>query len=165
MDTLMTLPQRLRRNHAVEHATMHMLSRRYPTQRMAARTTPGGFVLWGDLGTEEVVEAVLEALHRLREGQSELALHPNCGSNLVTGGVLAGMAAWLAIRGRRRSGLEQVSRALLAATAALLVAQPLGMLLQQRVTTSPDVLGVQLRQVLSGRMGPATAHRVELTHR
>jgi hypothetical protein len=165
VDTLVTLPQRLRRNHAVEHATIHLLSRRYPTQRLIARTTPGGFMLWGDLSTEVVAEAVLEALHRLQHGESELALHPNCGSNLVAGGVLAGMATWLATRGRRRSALEQATSAMLAATLALFVAQPLGMLLQERVTTTPDVPGVQLRQVLSGRMGRAMAHRVALTHR
>ena len=165
MDSLLTLSQRLRRNHAVEHATVHLLSRRYPAQRLMARTTTGGFLLWGDMSTEAVVEAVLEALRRLQQGQSELALHPNCGSNLVAGGLLAGMATWLATRGRRRSALEQVSSAVLAATVALFVAQPLGMLLQERVTTTPDVLGVQLHQVLSGKMGRAMAHRVQLTHR
>ena len=107
----------------------------------------------------------MEALDRLRRGENELAVHPNCGSNIVVGGVLAGLATWLATRGKRRSLWEQVPSALLAATAALVVAQPLGMLFQERVTTSPEVGEMRLQEVVSGQWGTTTAHRVELVGR
>ena len=152
----------IRQNHSVEHATIHLLSRRYPDLRFLGRSIPNGFILFGDIGTEAVAETVMEALDRLQDGEAELALHPNCGSNIVVGGVLAGLAAWVATRGRRRSPWDQIPAALLAATAALVVAQPLGPLFQERVTTTPYLQGVRFRQVVSGRLGNAMSHRVEL---
>jgi len=165
MNFLRSLAQRLRQNHAVEHATIHLLSRRFPSLRLVGHTTASGFLLYGQVATETVVETVMEALDRLRHGESDLAIHPNCGTNIVVGGVLAGLAAWLATSGRRRSFWEQVPCALLAATAALLIAQPLGMLFQERVTTSPSVDDLRLREVVSGRWGMTMAHRVELVRR
>jgi hypothetical protein len=153
----------VRQNHAVEHATIHLLSSRYPSLGPVGRTTLNGFLLVGQLPTETVVETVMEALDRLRDGESELAIHPNCGSNVVVGGVLAGLSAWFATRGRRRSAWDQVPSALLAATTALMVAQPLGPWFQRRVTTTPAVGDVRLRQVVSGNMGSVMVHRVELT--
>ncbi|HUW10088.1 MAG TPA: DUF6391 domain-containing protein [Anaerolineae bacterium] len=152
----------IRQNHSVEHATIHLLSRRHPDLRFVGRSIPSGFLLIGDIGTEAVAEAVMEALDRLQDGESELALHPNCGSNLVVSGVLAGLAAWVATRGRRRSPWDQLPAALLAATAALIIAQPLGPLFQEWVTTTPYLQGVRFRQVVSGRLGNAMSHRVEL---
>jgi len=162
---LHSLMERLRQNHAVEHATIHLLSRRFPSLRLVGHTTASGFLLYGRVSTEAVVETVLEALDRLRRGESDLAIHPNCGTNVVVGGVLAGLAAWLATSGRRRSFWEQVPSALLASTAALMIAQPLGMLLQERITTSPTVGDLRLREVVSGHWGRTMAHRVELARR
>ncbi|MBC8448020.1 MAG: hypothetical protein H8D78_09735 [Chloroflexi bacterium] len=160
-----SLIERVPQNHAVEHATMHLLSQRYPSLRLAGRTTASGFLLYGQVATEAIAETVMEALDRLRGGEDELAVHPNCGTNIVVGGMLAGLAAWLATSGRRRSLWEQVPTALLAATAALLIAQPLGLLVQERVTTSPAVGDLRLRQVISGQWGKTMAHRVELARR
>ncbi|MDH7486484.1 MAG: DUF6391 domain-containing protein [Anaerolineae bacterium] len=165
MNFFRSLIERVAQNHAVEHATIHLLAQHYPSLRLAGRTTASGFLLYGQVATEVIVETVMEALERLRNGEHELAVHPNCGTNVVVGGVLAGLAAWLATGGRRRSFWEQMPLALLAATAALLIAQPLGLLVQERVTTSPAVGDLCLRQVVSGQWGRAMAHRVELGRR
>ena len=165
MSSPLPIVDRLRQNHAVEHATIHLLSDHLASVRLVGRSTYSGFLLFGEVATEEVADAVIEALDRLQHGETELAIHPNCGSNIVVGGVMAGLAAWLATRGRRRSVWEQVPSALLAATIALLFAQPLGTLFQKHVSTASSVAGVRLRQVLSGRFGTTMAHRVELTRR
>jgi len=149
---------RIRRNHGLEHATLHMLSERHPGRSMAGHSDSGGFWIVGDLTTEEVAEAAKEALSRLQNGEAHLAVHPNCGTNFVTAGVLAGGAASLAMFGvgkKLRDNLERLPNAIALAVMALLLAQPLGLLLQQYVTTSgyPDTLrltGVQQRQ--SGKM-------------
>jgi hypothetical protein len=162
MRPILSAIDHIRQNHSVEHATIHLLSRRYPDLRFVGRSFPGGFMLIGDVGTEEVAETVMEALDRLQDGEAELAVHPNCGSNTVVGGVLAGTATWIATRGRRRSAWDTIPSALLAATAALLVAQSLGPVFQERITTTPHVEGVRFRQVVSGRLGNSMTHRVEL---
>ncbi|MER3469342.1 MAG: hypothetical protein C4314_05250, partial [Thermoflexus sp.] len=58
--------RRIRRNHALEHATVHLLSQRFPGQPMAGRSTPSGFYLYGNVPMEAVVAAAHEALERLR---------------------------------------------------------------------------------------------------
>jgi hypothetical protein len=163
MSTPLAVIEAIRQNHAVEHATIHVLSRDNPTIKVVGRTNLGGFLLWGNVATETVVEAVLEAIRRLRAGEGDLAIHPNCGSNIVAGGMLAGVSVLLATRGRRRSVWDQLPSALLAATTALLVAQPLGLLLQQRVTTTSNIAhNLRLHQVIAGTLGSTSAHRVEL---
>ncbi len=74
------LIDRVRRNHALEHATIHVLSRRYRDLHVMGRSTPNGFILYGDLPTDAVYEAAQEALERLRAGERHLAVHPACGT-------------------------------------------------------------------------------------
>src|SRR5450432_4134839 len=82
------LIRRTRRNHGLEHATIHILSQRVSNLKMAGRSTDSGFVLLGDAPTEQVEAAVREALRRMSAGEHGLAVHPNCGTNLVTTGLM-----------------------------------------------------------------------------
>lgn len=154
---------RIRRNHGLEHATLHILARRFPKTAMAGHSNPGGFWIIGDLDTQEVRAAVEEALDRLRAGENHLAVHPNCGTNMVVAGVSAGLVAALAMLRTsqdRSSKLERFPLAVTLATVALLAAQPLGMTLQARVTTSGEPGGLQVVEVTSKNRGRLKAHRV-----
>lgn len=97
---------RIRRNHALEHATIHLLAARFPQRPIVGRSDTGGFTLFADLPTEAIEEAAAEALARLRDGDRRMALHPNCGTNLLTTGVLTGSAAFLGLaeRGETSAG-------------------------------------------------------------
>ncbi len=154
---------RIRRNHGVEHATLHTLSRRYPMQPIAGHSDSKGFWIIGDLPEGAVEAAAVEALHRLREGQRHLAVHPNCGTNFVTSGIFAGLAAWIAMAGsgtRLRERLERLPIAAALATLALILVRPLGGFLQQTVTTSGDPEGLEIVSVRVSRRGRMLAHRV-----
>ena len=54
----------IRRNHALEHATIHLLSARHPHLSLVGRSDTAGFYLFGNVPTELVDEAVHEALSR-----------------------------------------------------------------------------------------------------
>ncbi len=54
-----------RRNHGLEHATIHVLSAQKPGRPLAGRSTPFGFYLYGDVSDEELQTAVYDALHRI----------------------------------------------------------------------------------------------------
>lgn len=132
---------RVRRNHGLEHATLHVLAERFRNKPLAGHSDSSGFWIIGDLDTVEITSAVEEALARLRAGEQKLAVHPSCGTNFATAGVLAGVAASAAMIGSGRRLRDQFDRlpvAILLATLALIVAQPLGLLLQEQVTTSGD---------------------------
>lgn len=154
---------RVRRNHGLEHATLHILSQRNPARSLAGHSDSGGFWIAGDVPTVELSQAVSEALQRLRAGEHRLALHPNCGTNFAASGVLAGGVASLAMFGagrRLRDKLDRMPLAITLATLALIVAQPLGMRLQERYTTSGDPEGLEIVEIRPSGRGRTTAHRV-----
>ncbi len=146
---LLNLPilSRVRRNHALEHATMHVLSQHKGALSVVGRSSFSGFALYGHLSTQDVTEAVHEALERLRQGEHHLAVHPNCGTNVVTSGSAAGLAAFLALGGNSKRRLDRLPGALLAAVAALILSQPLGPLLQAKLTTLADVEKLAIKDI------------------
>ncbi|MBX3047090.1 MAG: hypothetical protein KF698_08855 [Anaerolineales bacterium] len=153
---------RLRRNHGLEHATIHVISRTHPRISTAGHSDPGGFWLLGDLSTEAVYAAVEEALARLNAGERNLAIHPNCGTNLVTASVTAGLAGAFAFGTARndRERLERLPLAILMSLGGLLLARPLGARIQQRVTTSGDPGSLHVVEIRRTQRGRFTAHRV-----
>lgn len=144
------LGKRVRQNHALEHATVTVLTRQNPTLSVSARSNTRGFIIFADLDTGLVEDAAREALARLRAGESELAIHPNCGTNLAVGMSLAlvgSLFALTALRPRTR-----VASALASSVAGIVVARPLGEIVQRHVTTSPDLSDVRLGSVRSRRL-------------
>lgn len=153
----------VRRNHAIEHATMHLLAQREPYLNAVARTSLDGFYVYGQVDTQALANAATDGLAHLQAGQNELAVHPRCGTNLAVSGFLAGIATFLAM-GRSKSRLSGLPRFILAATLAIIAAQPLGLLVQERFTTSTDVAGSRVKQVARQLLGRLTVHKVELEH-
>lgn len=154
---------RVQRNHALEHATIHLLSAGHPRRSIVGRSDWHGFFLYGDVPTEAVAQAAAAALTRLQAGEHTLAVHPNCGTNLLTAATLACLGS-LAAFGRPgkswRQQLERLPLALLATAAGLIVARPLGTQIQLHLTTrgDPGPLRVLSVERLSARR-PVT-HRV-----
>jgi len=161
--SILNLVNRVRQNHALEHATMHVLSQHHPYMRLVGRTTPAGFYIYGPVSTEEVESAAREALTRLQQGEAYLAVHPRCGTNLAVTAVLAGTAAFGATLGRPRSRLERLPLALMAATVGAMVAQPLAHRIQEQITTSPEVEGLTIAGVERQEQGRLTVHKVVIS--
>ncbi len=165
LQAILELPvlSRIRRNHGLEHATLHVLAKQFPKKPMGGHSNPTGFWLVGDLPTEAVQEAAHEALQRMRSGEHHLAVHPGCGTNYATAGTLAGLAAMLGMWGagpRRRDKFERLPVMAVLATLALIVAQPLGMKLQKNITTSGNPGNLEIVAVEAHRRGSLKAHRV-----
>ena len=57
---------RIRRNHGLEHATIHMLSVKYPRTPIAGRADANGFFILGHLPTDAIAASADEAAARLR---------------------------------------------------------------------------------------------------
>jgi hypothetical protein len=155
---------RIRRNHAIEHATIHLLSPKYSHLGLAGRADAGGFYLYGPVDTSDVREAAAAALTSLKS-HPELAVHPRCGTNLVVTSFLGGLASLVALAtlsdDRKESPvLEILPRLTLAAMAAAVAGQSLGPLVQEKCTTSPEVDGVFIRGVERTQHGNHVLHRV-----
>lgn len=154
---------RIRRNHGLEHATLHVLSERFPRTSLAGHSDAGGFWILGDISQDDLQEAVTTALARLNSGEVELAVHPNCGTNFVTSGTFAGIAASMAMFGagkRMRDKLERVPLAASLATLALVAAQPLGLYLQEKYTTSGIPGDLKIVEISQSPRKQINAYRV-----
>ena len=153
---------RTRRNHGLEHATITLLSQRLRGVALIGRSTPQGFHLYGNVSTEQLHQAVHEALDRMKAGETHLAVHPNCGTNFVTAGVFAGLAAYLGFLGANSGAArrERLPLVTLLATAALILAQPFGLELQRRVTTSGEMRDLRIVRIDRRDRGRVPAHFV-----
>ncbi|MBC7235585.1 MAG: hypothetical protein H5T69_07065 [Chloroflexi bacterium] len=145
---------RIKQNHAIEHATVSILAQSGRPLHLVGRSDWNGFYLYGDVETELVRWAAQEGLARLKAGQSRLAIHPRCGTNLAVSVLLSGMAAYTASSLRSSSRTARLNRSFLAILGALAVAQPLGTLVQRYLTTTTDladVLGIgEVRREVRG---------------
>ena len=154
---------RIRRNHGLEHATLHVLAKRFPGNSMAGHSDTKGFWLLGNIPTEEVESAVTEALERMRTGEKNLAVHPNCGTNFATAGTMAGVAGATAMFGvgpRKRDKLDRLALAATLATLALMLAQPAGLFIQKHFTTSGDPGNLEVVEIAATQRGKLKAHRI-----
>ena len=141
----------IRRNHGLEHATLNLLSKKTPGVSFAGHSDQKGFWVVGNVSTDFLLETVQEALTRMKKGERSLAVHDHCGTNFATAGVLAGTFAWLATLGTANNFKKKLDRwplLVLLITGALIVAQPLGPKVQEKVTTSGEPGNLVVKQIV-----------------
>jgi len=148
----------VKQNHALEHATIVLLARRYPEQRFSGISFAAGFFVCADVPGEEILPAAQEALNLLRTTQPELAVHERCGTNLAVAGTLTGLSALAVAKLRRPYGT--INNVILASIAALILARPLGLLVQRYVTTQTPNPSLRILKVTQMHLLGMTAHFV-----
>jgi hypothetical protein len=137
--------RRTRQNHALEHATFTILATMDPTLSVSARSNNNGFIIFGDVDLGLLRRALDEALARLLAGEAQLAIHPNCGTNLAVGvsmmtiGTLLGMAS--------SNNRTRVASAAASSVAGWMSARPLGEYVQKHFTTLPELEGVRVTDI------------------
>jgi len=148
-----------RRNHALEHATLKMLARKYDDKTLAGHSNPTGFFIFGELPTDDIHNAIHEAMTRLQAGEHDLAIHPGCGTNLATSMVLPATFMFAPLQGARsrRGQLLLLPLALLLGLFGFLLSKPLGPWLQRNVTTEADLGNLQVVDIKNTRKG---VHRI-----
>ena len=160
-DPILNLPPYLatRRNHALEHATLKILARKYDDKNLAGHSNLTGFFLFGDIAIDDIRNAVNEAMTRLHAGETELAIHPGCGTNLATSMVLPATFAWVPFQGTRsrRQRLLLIPAALTFAVFGYFLSKPLGPWVQRNLTTEADLGNLQVVEIVPVRKG---LHRI-----
>ena len=148
----------VKQNHALEHATIVLLSRQFPDVRLAGISFAAGFFVFGDLPTEALLPAAEAALKLLRTTSPEMAIHERCGTNLAVTGILTGLVAMSVAKLRRP--YNTANNVILAATAALIVARPLGLTVQRYVTTQTPNSSMVIKGVKALNFFGSPAHFV-----
>ncbi len=159
---------RIRRNHGLEHASIHVLSEKHHNFSAQGHSNHTGFSLniYGDISEQEVTAAVEEAYRRMNNGEQELAIHPNCGTVLLTSAAMAAVAAQatFALEQRRQRQprfnftvlFNALPGAILATAVALILSRPLGLYLQAQFTVEGDLGDMKLISIEEVRPSPVT---------
>ena len=145
----------LRRNHALEHATIVVMMEREPGRKLNGFSTDDGFFVQGVRSISEVESAAREALRRLQNGEKRLAIHRNCGTTIVAANLLAAIFFLVAI------GLSFLYLAggylylmiLGSVVLAFALRIPLSLLLQRFVTTDADLTNAEVGWVEPAQPG------------
>jgi hypothetical protein len=148
----------VRQNHALEHATIVLLSRKYPDVRFAGISFAAGFFVFGDIPTVDVLPAAQEALLLLRTTSPELAIHERCGTNLAVTALLTGLSAMTVARMRRPFG--SANNVILATMAAMIASRPLGLTVQRYITTQTPNPSMYINDVRALTVFGTPAHFV-----
>lgn len=159
---------RIRRNHGLEHATIHVLTQHHGEFSAQGNSDHRGFSLnvFGDVSEADVKKAVQEAFERMKGGEHQLAVHPNCGTVMLTTATMATLAGQAVFglemkrNGRNKLDLytliNTLPTAILAVVAALIVSRPFGIYLQANYTVEGDLGQMAIRSVRQVNPSPIT---------
>jgi len=134
----------LRRNHALEHATIVVMMQREPGRRFNGYSDDDGFFVQGVRSTDDVDGAAREALKRLRAGEKGLAIHRNCGTTIVAANMLAAVFFLVALGVGLYLGWPLYLLILGGVALSLLLRVPLSLLLQRFVTTDSNLSNAEV---------------------
>lgn len=158
----LTIGPRVRQNHALEHATISLLTERNPKIMLRGRSTANGFYVYGNLEIEDLRGCTVEALQRLRNGEPEMAIHPRCGTNLAVAGIMAGLSS--ALVGEIPPRRNKFSRAILASLVSLFFAPAVGTYVQRRYTTQTPTDDLSVVDTAKRGRASGNAYFVRTTH-
>jgi len=165
----------LRRNHALEHATIVVMMEREPGRRLSGFSTEDGFFVQGVRSIEEVESAAKEALGRLRDGEKRLAIHRNCGTTIVSVNLLTAVFFLASLGLGLYLGWPVYLLILGSLFLAFALRVPLSLFLQRFVTTDSDLTNAEdgwseparpqdLRTGIVGVLMAASTARVRVFH-
>lgn len=135
----------LRKNHALEHATINVLEG-YSGKRgwLSGFAKEDGFYIKGSVEPIMVEKAVREALERLKAGEKSLAIHSSCGTGRAVGSFLSGVVLITLIF---VSGAINLWTIILAVLVSAFLGPLVGELAQVLYTTLSDVKDIVIYDI------------------
>ena len=144
----------LRRNHALEHATIVVMMEREPGRKLNGFSTDDGFFVQGVRSISEVESAAREAMRRLQNGEKRLAIHRNCGTTIVAANLLAAVFFLLTLGFFLYLGVGNLYLMILGSVVlAFALRIPLSLILQRFVTTDADLTNAEVGWVEPAQPG------------
>jgi hypothetical protein len=143
----------LRRNHALEHATIVVMMEREPGRKLNGFSTDDGFFVQGVRSISEVESAAKEAMRRLQNGEKRLAIHRNCGTTIVAANLLAAVFFLVTLGSFLYLGVGNFYMILGSVVLAFALRIPLSLILQRFVTTDADLTNAEVGWVEPAQPG------------
>ena len=136
--------RRVRRNHALEHATVTLMLEEGVRGPLGGYSTPWGFFVVGDLSPQQLGRIVDDALNALRMGRSEMAISPHCGTNMAVTALFSGVLTRLVLGRNKKGRWKRLPLVLGAVVVGALLSKPVGNAIQRRFTTLSDMEGLEV---------------------
>jgi hypothetical protein len=144
----------LRRNHALEHATIAVMMEREPGRKLNGFSTDDGFFVQGVRSISEVESAAREAMRRLQNGEKRLAIHRNCGTTIVAANLLSAIFFLVTLGFFLYLGVGNLYLMILGSVVlAFALRIPLSLILQRFVTTNADLTNAEVGWVEPAQPG------------
>lgn len=168
--TLITVPKQiwkvaksknLRKNHAIEHATIHVLEQSAGHRlNVSGLSREDGFYITGIQNPEMVEQAAVKGLSLLKQGHCQLAIHRRCGTDVAIANLISSLVFLVLLFSTGTFSLWTIIIALLLSN---LMSPYLGEVVQKYFTTSCDVNNMEI-EGLEYEIGRQEADSILLRH-
>lgn len=130
----------LKRNHALEHATINILEERYGVKNLSGLAVEEGFYVSWPYDPMYVLETAKEGLYHLNKGHKELAIHKRCGTVALGTNIVAVIffIIFLILWGFNLFTL------ITPMIIGILIGNPVGIFFQKYLTTDTNVENVEI---------------------
>tara|TARA_B100000686_G_scaffold1981_1_gene2204 strand:- start:207 stop:734 length:528 start_codon:yes stop_codon:yes gene_type:complete len=153
----------IRRNHAIEHATVSILTEQISKSAVIGFAVPSGFIIYSKSSKDEILSAANNGLNLMKTGDSEISISQFCGTNLVVAALLTGVSTVLLskILGKKSKNILNITNGFLLSA---LLSKPIGRIVQKYVTTDPNVKHIQIKNSRSLRVGTSYLHFISTAY-
>ena len=153
----------IRRNHAIEHATVSILTEQKGKSAVLGFAIPSGFIIYSKSNKDEIVSAANHGLKLMKSGISDISISQFCGTNLVVAALLTGVSTVLLgkILGKKSKNILNITNGFLLSA---LLSKPIGRIVQKYVTTDPNVKNIQIENSRSLKVGTFYIHFISTTY-
>ncbi|MGM0410466.1 MAG: DUF6391 domain-containing protein [Bacillota bacterium] len=126
----------LRKNHALEHATINILEKEFNYNGLAGYAEENGFYIMGVESPLYVEEAAQKGLKLLKNGKKELAIHKRCGTSMTVANFLSAIIFLFLLF---YSGNFSIINMIIALVISNILGPFVGQFVQKNFTISPEV--------------------------
>ena len=147
----------IRRNHAIEHATVSILTEQISKSAVVGFAVPSGFIIYSKSGKDEILSAANNGLNLMKSGDSEISISQFCGTNLVVAALLTGVSTIILgkICGKKSKNILNIANGFVLSA---LLSKPIGRIVQKYVTTDSSVQNIQIKNGRSLKIGSFYIH-------
>ena len=153
----------VRRNHAIEHATVSILTEQKIKSAVIGFAIPSGFIIYSKSNKDEILSAANHGLKLMKSGISEISISQFCGTNLVVAALLTGVSTLLLgkILGKKSKNILNITNGFLLSA---LLSKPIGRIVQKYVTTDSNVKNIQIKNIVSLKIGTFHINFISTTY-
>lgn len=132
----------IRRNHAIEHATINVLEQSAGYQlNISGLSKEDGFYITGIQNPQMVEDAAIQGLNLLKQGNCQMAIHRRCGTDMAIANFVSALIFLILLF---TTGMFSFLSIIIALFLSNLISPYLGEYVQKYFTTSCDVMNMEI---------------------